>query len=87
MHGLVSHQLRRRQEKIRLSYAARRKSLKNYLSSTPIALNLGLSIDRRFSFVENVNLEDEKLAKKFELSASVKPLFFVVNYRWPLLSA
>ena len=64
LNGLVSHQLRRRQEKTRLSYAPRRKRLKNYLSSTPIALNLGLSIDRRFSFVENVNLEDEKCSKK-----------------------
>ena len=52
---LVSQLLRRRQGKTRLSYAARRKSYKNYLSSTPIAPNLHLSIDQRFSFLEKVN--------------------------------
>ena len=52
---LVSQLLRRRQGKTRLSYAARRKSYKNYLSSTPIAPNLHLSIDQRFSFLEKVS--------------------------------
>ena len=42
---LVSQLLRRRQGKTRLSYTTRRKSYKNYSSSTPIASNLHLSID------------------------------------------
>ena len=49
---LVSQLLRRRQGKTRLSYTTRRKSYKNYFSSTPIASNLHLSIDQRFSFLE-----------------------------------
>ena len=52
---LVSQLLRRRQGKTWLSYAAQRKSYKNYLSSTPVAPNLHLSIDERFSFLEKVN--------------------------------
>ena len=93
---LSSHLLRRRQGKTRLSYAARRKSSKTYLQSTPIAPKLRLSTDRRFSFLENVNLvpdigqwpqKDEKCDKKFELSASVDTLFFGVYYRWPLLGS
>ena len=52
---LVSQLLRRRQGKTRLSCAARRKSYKSYFSSTPIAPNLHLSIDQRFSFLEKVN--------------------------------
>ena len=52
---LVSQLLRRRQGKTQLSYAAQRKSYKNYLSSTPIAPNLHLNLDQRFSFLEKVN--------------------------------
>ena len=67
---LVFQLLRRRQGKTpRLYYAARKKSYKIYLHSTPIAPELRLSTERRFSFLENVNLvpniepwlqEDEK---------------------------
>ena len=52
---LVYQLLRRKQGKTQLSYAAQRKSYENYLSSTPIAPNLHLSIDQGFSFLEKVN--------------------------------
>ena len=93
---MSSHLLRRRQGKTRLSFAARRKSSKTQLQSTPIAPKLRLSTDRRFSFLENVNLvpdigpwpqKDEKCDKKFELGAFVDMLFFGVYYRWPLLGS
>ena len=66
---LVSQLLRKIQGKTRPYYAARRKSYKNYLHSTSIAPKLRLSTERRFSFLQNVNLvpniepcpqEDEK---------------------------
>ena len=53
---MVSHLLRRRQGKSRLSSATRRETSKKYPYSTPVALNLCLSIDQRFSLLENVNL-------------------------------
>ena len=53
---LVSQLLRKIQGKTRPYYAARRKSYKNYLHSTPIAPKLRLSTARRFSFLENVSL-------------------------------
>ena len=50
-----------------------KKKLQNYLYSTPVAPKLHLSVDWRFSFLENVNLvpniepwhdqEDEKCSK------------------------
>ena len=56
---LVSHRLRRRQGETRLSNAGQIKSYKNYylLGSFPVQSfpKLRLSIDRRFSFPENVN--------------------------------
>ena len=52
----MSQTRRRRQGKTRLYYADRRKSYKNYLYSTSIAPKLRLSIDRRASFLRNVNL-------------------------------
>ena len=52
----MSQLRRRRQGKTRLYYANRRKSYKNYLHSTSIAPKLRLSIDRRSSFLKNVNL-------------------------------
>ena len=56
---LVSHRLRRRQGETRLSYAGKIKIYKNYyfLGSFPVQSfpKLRLSIDQRFSFLENVN--------------------------------
>ena len=53
---LVSQLLRKIQGKTRLYYAARRKSYKNYLHSTPIAPKLRLSTESWFPFLENFNL-------------------------------
>ena len=53
---LVSQLLRKIQGKTRPYYAARRKSYKNYLHSTPIAPKLRLSTESWFSFLENFNL-------------------------------
>ena len=64
--------------------------------STLIAPKPRLSTDRRFSFLENVNLvpdigpwpqKDKKCDKKFELSASVDTLFCGVYYQWPLFGS
>ena len=48
---LVSQVLRRRHEKTRLYYAARKKITKNFLHSTPIAPKVRLNMDRRFYFL------------------------------------
>lgn len=53
---LVPHLLRRRQEKTRLSYPARRKSSKKLPSFHFNCSKSSLGIDQRFSFLEKVNL-------------------------------
>ena len=54
---LVSHLLILLEDKEKLGspMAARRKSYEKYHLSTPIAPKLHLSMDRRFSFLENFN--------------------------------
>ena len=89
---LVFQLLRKRRGKSRLYYAARKKSYKNYFHSTAIAPKPRLSTERRFSFLENVNLRfktsshglkrTRNVAKKFELTASVQPFFCKVTYQW-----
>ena len=78
---LVSPVLRRRQGKTGLPYAARRKSSKNYLHSTPIAPKLRLSIDtvNNGPFEDQVH-PDDHAQPTHEMTPGFKPYTVLVTY-------
>ena len=79
---LVSLVLRRRRGKTGLPYAARRKSSKNYLHSTPIAPKLRLSIDtvNNGPFEDHVH-PDDHAQTTHEMTPGFKPYTVLITYQ------